>query len=133
MHALITAKDFDSGLKVLAKWSTVLDDFPDFHFASGLFYLNLVRSNPAQHLSALPQIERCYQRCLAIGETSAYKSVRGTGTFLAHYNLGIFYHVFDETTLAARSFENAAQYGYAPALQMLQTLNAPPELETATV
>jgi len=120
LYAIIELKQFQTGLQVIQEARPFFDDFPDFHLACGLFYMNLVRSNPAQYVSYLSQIEPCFQRCLALGETSRYKSVKGTGSFLAHYNLGTLYHVFGEEVAAKACFEKAAALGYEPAAKMLK-------------
>lgn len=120
LYALMESKSFETALAVIEKASRTAADFPDFHLACGLFYMNLVRSNPAKYISYLPNIEAAFQQCLALGESEKYKSVRGSGSFLAHYNLGILYHVFGDEARARRCFEQAAGFGYEPARQMLQ-------------
>ena len=52
---------------------------------------------------------------VALGETPQHKSVVGTGTFLAYYNLGALYHLFGEAVAARQCFERAAGLGYEPA------------------
>ena len=84
--------------------------------------LSLARSNPAQYIGYLPNVEQRFRRCLALGETAHYKSVAGTGSFLAYYNLGALYHAFGESAAARRCFERAAGFGYEPARRMLATL-----------
>ncbi len=123
LYAVIERKEFETGLAVLSKTQSFLDDFPDFHLVSGLFYMNLVRSNTAKYVSCLPKIEQSFLRCLTLGETDRYKSVKGAGSFLAHYNLGTLYHVFENAAAARRCFEAAAGLGYEPASRMLGTLN----------
>ena len=92
---------------------------PDFPLVCGLFYLELVRSDAAKYSAYLPNIEQRFQRCLALGETPQYKSVAGSGSFLAYYNLGLLYHVFDEADAARQCFERAVAQGYEPARRML--------------
>ena len=121
LHAILETKQFDAGLAVIERWAGALDDFPDFHFICGSFYMNLVRSNPSHYIALLPRIEQSFKRCLAIGDTIKYKSVKGTGSFLAHYNLGTLYQVFGEEALAAGSFQKAARLGYEPAIEMLKS------------
>jgi len=120
--ALAELKRFETGLALIDKASAAVEDFPDFHLARGLFFMNLVRSNPAKYVSYLPKIESSFKRSLALGETEKYKSVRGSGTFLAQYNLGTLYHVFGNAAEARKCFEQAAASGYDPAKQMLQKL-----------
>ncbi len=93
LYALMELKEFAAGLEVIRAAETWLADFPDFHHACGLFYMKYVGSNPARNIADLPKIELSFRRSLALGETDKYKSVLGTGSFLANYNLGVFYHV----------------------------------------
>jgi hypothetical protein len=116
-------KQFDAGLEAMAQSEKTLADFPDFHLVRGLFYMNLIRHDTAKHLSEVPKVEQSFQRCLALGETDRYKSVRGAGTFLANYNLGLFYHVFGNAAGAKSCLEFAAKAGYAPATALLAKLN----------
>lgn len=122
LYVLTELKKFEAALTVIERSAPLVDDFPDFHLVCGLFYMNLVRSNPAKYVSYLPQIETSFKRCLALGETEKYRSVKGSGTFLAQYNLGTLYHVFGNADAARRCFEQAATAGYEPAKQMLQKL-----------
>ena len=122
LYAAMALKKFDAGIEVMAKAEKFLGDFPDFYLVRGLFYMNLIRSNAAKYASELPKIEQSFQRCLALGETDKYKSVRGSGTFLANYNLGVFYHAFGNAKGAKYYFELAAAQGYEPAAAMLKKL-----------
>jgi tetratricopeptide (TPR) repeat protein len=122
LHAIIRLQSFDTGLKVIAKTKDRLEDFPDFHFVCGLFYMNMIRCAPAKHLALVPEIEQSFRRCLSLGETDKYKSVKGTGSFLAYYNLGAFYYAFGNNPKAVDCFKSAAKLGYAPALQLLRAI-----------
>ena len=124
LYALRELKHFEEGLRVIEQADRFCQHLPDFHLVCGLFFLELVRCNPAQYASYLPNIEQRFQRCLALGETAQYKSVAGTGSFLAYYNLGLFYHVFEEADAARQCFERAAALGYEPARRMLTTLGS---------
>jgi tetratricopeptide (TPR) repeat protein len=122
LHAITELRQFDTGLKLIERHGASLEDFPDFHFACGIFYMELVRSNPSGNIAFLPRIEQAYKRCLELGETDRYKSVRGTGSFLAWYNLGTLYHVFGEDAIARTCFEKAAALGHSPAAEFLKKL-----------
>jgi glycosyltransferase involved in cell wall biosynthesis len=122
LYALTELKQFQTALAVIEKGSTVVQDFPDFHLACGLFYMNLVRSDTARYISYLPKIEGSFKQSLALGESAKYKSVMGSGTFLAYYNLGTLHHVFGNEAGARQCFEKAAGFGYEPAIRMLQKL-----------
>jgi glycosyltransferase involved in cell wall biosynthesis len=122
LYTIMEMKKFEAGLEVVAKAEKYLGDFPDFFLARGLFFMNLIRSNPAKYVSQLPKIEQSFQRCLALGEEERRKSVRGSGTFLAHYNLGLFYQVFGNKAGARRCFAAAAAQGYEPAAALLEKM-----------
>ena len=122
LYAAMALKKFEVGAEVITKSEKTLEDFPDFHLVRGLFYMNLIRSNASKHIKELPKIEQSFQRCLALGETDKYKSVHGSGTFLANYNLGVFYHAFGNAIGAQKCFEAAASQGYEPAAAMLKKI-----------
>jgi glycosyltransferase involved in cell wall biosynthesis len=119
LYASMAVKKFDVGADAIARSEKFLQDFPDFYLACGLFYMNLIRSDTAKHIGKLPKIEESFRRCLALGETDRYKSVRGSGTFLASYNLGVFYHAFGKTDAARKCFDTAVAQGYQPAVAIL--------------
>jgi glycosyltransferase involved in cell wall biosynthesis len=120
LYAAMVLKKFDAGVEAIAKSEKHLEDFPDFQLARGLFYMNLIRSNAAKYIGALPEIEKSFQRCLRLGETDKYKSVHGSGSFLANYNLGVLYHAFGNADGARKCFEAAATQGHEPAAAMLK-------------
>jgi glycosyltransferase involved in cell wall biosynthesis len=124
LYSLSELKENETALSLIEKAGAKINDFPDFHLACGLFYMNLVRSNPAKYINYLPKIEGSFKQCLALGETNQYKSVKGSGSFLALYNLGTLYHVFGNAAGALECFTKAAQLGYLPAEQMLRKLGA---------
>ncbi|MGD1019107.1 MAG: glycosyltransferase family 2 protein [Verrucomicrobiia bacterium] len=119
LYCLMESKQFAGGLEVIENNRSLLADYPDFHFVSGLFFMNLVRSDPAKYVSYLPQIETSYRRCLELGESEKYRSVRGTGSFLAMYNLGVMFDAFGQPETARKLFEQSAALGYEPARQLL--------------
>ncbi len=122
VYAAMALKKFDTGLEVLYKSEKELEDFPDFQLVRGLFYMNLIRSNPGKYAGELAKIEQSFRQCLNLGETDKYKSVWGSGTFLASYNLAVFYHAFGNALGAQKCFEAAAAQGYEPAAAMLKKL-----------
>jgi len=122
IYAAMALQRFDAGLKAIAQSEKLLAGFPDFHLARGLFYMNLIRSDTAKHLAKVPQVEQSFRRCLALGETDRFKSVRGAGSFLANYNLGLFYYVFGNAAGAKGCFESAVKCGYEPAAVMLRKM-----------
>ena len=122
LYAAMELKQFEAGLEAIRTAENWLADFPDFHYVRGLFYMRYIGSNPAQHLGELPEIEKSFRRSLALGETDKYKSVQGTGSFLASYNLAVFYHAMGDDARARPLLEAAARQPYAPAAALLKTL-----------
>jgi glycosyltransferase involved in cell wall biosynthesis len=122
LYTIIALKEFEAGLGAVARAEKYLGDYPDFFLVRGLFFMNLIRSNPAKHVSELPKIEQSFQRCLELGEEEKRRSVRGSGTFLASYNLGVFYQAFGNIAAARRCFEDAAGLGYEPAAALLKKI-----------
>jgi len=122
LYAAMELKEFTAGLEVIRATENWLADFPDFHHVCGLFYMRHVGSDPAKNMAELPQIERSFRRSLALGETDKYKSVHGSGSFLASYNLGVFYHAFGDDAGAQRCLEAAARQNYAPASLLLEKI-----------
>lgn len=122
LYAAMALNKFEAGLEAIRASENRLADFPDFHHVCGLFYMKFIGSNPARYISDVPKIEQSFQRCLALGETDKYKSVHGSGSFLASYNLGVFYHAFGDDARARPCLESAASQGYAPAAALLKKL-----------
>jgi TPR repeat protein len=75
----------------------------------------------------LPRIEACYQKCLEIGEGSGMSGVVGTGSFLALYNLGLWYELNNQMKQALSCYRKAEEMGYAPAEERRRHLD--PESE----
>lgn len=123
VYAAMALKEFEAGLEVIRQSEKRLADFPDFHLARGLFYMKLISHDTARYIAEVPRVEQSFQCCLVLGETDRYKSVRGTGTFLANYNLGLFYHVFGNKAAARNCWKSAAEAGYFPAAALLAKLN----------
>jgi len=124
LYTSMELKKFEVGTEVVAQAEKDLGDFPDFFLVRGLFFMNLIRSNPAKYASELPKIEQSFLRCLALGEEERRRSVHGSGTFLANYNLGVYYQVFGNLAGARRCLETSLAQGYAPAAAQLKKFSA---------
>jgi glycosyltransferase involved in cell wall biosynthesis len=122
IYAALALGEFEAGLAIIHANEAALADFPDFHHVRGLFYMKFVGSNPARHIGDLPKIEESFLRSLALGETEKYKSVHGSGSFLASYNLGVFYHAFGNDAAARQCLQVSAKQNYAPAAALLQRI-----------
>ncbi|MFF2092622.1 glycosyltransferase family 2 protein [Paenibacillus sp. NPDC058174] len=119
IYAGMACGELEPTLQVIQDEQEQLNDFADFYFASGLFYLEIVMKNTNKYIHLLSNIENCYLTCLSIGESSKYDSVKGTGSFSAYHNLGVFYEVTGQTSKALECYQEAAKYNYAPSLARL--------------
>ncbi len=119
VYVLIRQKKLATAMEVLDAYSEKLAGFPDYHFVCGVFYLDLIISDPDTYLPYLPRIETAYQRCLEIGENSGYDGVVGTGSYAAWYNLGNYYAALGQQTEAKYCYQQAADMGYQKAIQRL--------------
>ena len=79
-----------------------------------------VLSDVEKYIGLLPNIERCYKRCLELGEHPELGGVVGTGSFKAAYNLGAWYEVSGQRELALRYYRQSAKDGYGPAMERLK-------------
>jgi glycosyltransferase involved in cell wall biosynthesis len=122
LYTIIGNKSFEKGLKLIEIERDRFADSPDFHFACGLFYMDLIFSNVNKYIHLFPLIEKSFLRCLEIGDTDKYDSVKGTGSFLASYNLGVFHEVLGNTDKAISFYQQAANEQYERAIKRLELL-----------
>lgn len=81
-----------------------------------------VLSDVERHMALLPNIEKCYLKCLSLGERPWMGGVVGTGSFKAAYNLGAWYEVSGQMEMAKQYYRDAAKAGYGPAKARLRTI-----------
>lgn len=117
VEVLTQSKNFELGLEVIRRESKHLAHSPDFQFASALFYLDYALDT--QDYSVIKLIEACYRACLELGKLKAEEMVIGTSTYLAAYNLGVFYETTGSHAQSRECYALAASYGYEPAKRRL--------------
>ncbi len=122
IYNLIAIGDMETGLQLVQNESTQYYDSPDFNMVCGEFYRELVLSDIEKYIGYLGYIEKSYIRCLEIGETKKYDSIIGTGTFLAAYNLGVWYEVSGQIGLAQKYYKMSMDWGYDKAGERLSIL-----------
>ncbi len=122
IYNLMELRHFDEGLAIIEKEKPRLDEYADFHFACGTFYMNMILSDVQKYVNHLPKIESSYMRCLAIGEVPEHEGVLGNGSFKAAYNLGVWYEVSGNMEKALLYYKNALNDGYAPAAERIRQL-----------
>ena len=109
--------------EIIGLTSDLFADSTDFYFFCGNFYTKYILQDLEHRGSRLPMIEQCYQACLAIGEQPDRAGVAGTGSFLAAYNLGIWYELNRQNEKARECYSLAAKYGYEPAKERMNGLS----------
>ncbi|MGG4554840.1 glycosyltransferase [Paenibacillus humicus] len=76
-------------------------DYPDLWFQLGLLYIDAGR---------MELISNAFEQALQTGETRKYATVEGSGSFLAAYNLGVFYEVTGKNKEALKFYNMARPY-----------------------
>jgi glycosyltransferase involved in cell wall biosynthesis len=122
LYNLMSLKDFQKGLAVINKEYKYLNFFPDFHFVVALFFMELVFSDIQLYGNYLQNIEKEYLHCIQLGETKKYDSTMGTGSYLALFNLGVYYETLGNINKAKDCYNKAASFAYLPAVKRLETL-----------
>lgn len=123
LNACIKGKALEDAKYLIENEQNFLADSPDFHFAVGVFYMEYLMNNLTDdNIKSLSLIEHAYKRCLEIGETSQYESVKGTGSFLAAYNLGVYYEVTGQIVHARHFYQRSANDGFELAKSRLKLL-----------
>ncbi|MCR6795765.1 glycosyltransferase family 2 protein, partial [Bacillus paranthracis] len=85
LYTLLEAKQYDAMLNIINETDYIMNEYPDFYFVRGLFYMEYVQQNPEAHFHLIDEIELSYKRCLLIGENHSNGGVIGTGSFMAAY------------------------------------------------
>ncbi len=96
-------------------------DSVDFNFVYGIFCMEIAKYNPNKYINYLVEIEKSYLRCLEIGESDD-SLVEGTGSYLAAYNLGVFYEITGNKEFAIKYYEESSTYEYELAKNRLTAL-----------
>ncbi|UHA75718.1 glycosyltransferase [Paenibacillus sp. 481] len=93
-------------------------DLTDLYY---LYGCSLIEMKTEQALALIPQ---AFQSCLELGEvdSSKYETVLGVGTFRAHYNLGVYYEITGQYSLAKDYYHLSAAQQFQPAVQRLNLL-----------
>lgn len=119
LNSLKKSNYFDTGLTLIEKEKQNLSFFSDFFFAVGSFHMEYLQHVSEPELRQLLEIESAYLTCLQIGENPKFNGVRGTGSFLAAYNLGVYYEVLSQLQKAKEYYSLSARHGYPPAQKRL--------------
>lgn len=107
---------FEEGHQLIEKEEERLQYYSEFYFVCADFYREYVLSNVEKNIQYLPLVEACYLECLKIGENNCDGAI-GTGTFLAAYNLGVWYEVSKQFAKAVEYYDKAMNWGYQKAAE----------------
>ncbi|MNB89831.1 SPBc2 prophage-derived glycosyltransferase SunS [compost metagenome] len=123
LYEVIATEKYEEGLPVINREQDWLQNFADFHFVCGVYYMKLILSNTPKYVGLFPLIEKSYLKCLQIGETDQYESVVGTGSFMALHNLGSLYEVMGKLDKSKQCYQKAfVEFGYGPSGARLKLL-----------
>lgn len=122
IYTIIKTNEFEKGLQIINDNFDLLKYSSDFYFVCGVFFTELVSSNPEKYINYFKNIELSYLGALDIGENFSYNSVQGTGSYLAAFNLGVFYELINNIDNATKYYELSAKYNYGRALKALKRL-----------
>lgn len=122
LYNIIKTNEFEKGLKVIDDNFDMLSKYCDFYFICGVFFTELVASNPEKYLCYFDNIELSYLNALNLGECDNSDSIEGTGSYLAAFNLGIFYELTSNHNKSLEYYKLSSSYDYIPALDKLNSL-----------
>ncbi|MBU5212193.1 glycosyltransferase family 2 protein [Bacillus oleronius] len=110
-------------LQIIKQNEETLKNVSDFHFAKGLFYLEYCLKNPSIANDYLNKIESSFLTCIDLKDKLHSEYVIGTSSYLAPYNLGVFYEVMGKITKAREYYIMSHDQGYQQATKRLEMLN----------
>ncbi|MGZ0051799.1 glycosyltransferase [Brevibacillus gelatini] len=122
IYNLMKIGELNEGHKVILAEQNKLSKYPDYHFATGMFYMDYIQANVNNHLDKLASIEASFLRCLEIGDQNDQGGVVGTGSFLAAFNLGVYYEVMGSFEKALKYYQISSEQGYLKATERLQLI-----------
>lgn len=109
-------------LKIINDNELTLKNVTDYHFAKGMFYMDYCLKNIETAAPLLVEIERSFLTCLTLANGNYIEYVKGTSSFLASFNLGVFYEVTGNLEEAKKYYQKSVQLGYGPAKLRLSTI-----------
>lgn len=122
IYTVIKTNEFEKGLEIINDNFDLLKKSSDFYFVCGVLFTELVSSNPEKYINYFENIELSYLGALEIGDDFSYNGVQGTGSYLAAFNLGVFYELINKIDDAIMYYELSAKYNYKRALEALNRL-----------
>ncbi len=120
LDVLTVNKQYDAALELAGNEVEWLEKSPDFAFAIAQFLLEYAIDT--QDYSVIGNIENSYLKCLEFDRAGVKEIVIGSSTYLAAYNLAVFYESIGNEAKAKEYYALSDSYGYEPARERLQNL-----------
>lgn len=124
LYNIIKTSELEKGLKVIEDYFDIMSEYCDFYFVCGVYFTELVSANPEKYMCYFESIELCYLNALQLGESNDSDSVEGTGSYLAEFNLGVFYELTGNIEKSIQFYRLSYDHGYSNALNRLNTLQS---------
>lgn len=102
-YCLIYLKEWEALDDFISEAIRILPNYTDLYFAYGVGLIE--QQNPAK-VELIPSI---FKTCLTLGEPDSrlYDTTQGVGSYLANYNLGIYYEVLGQPEQAKLHYTDA--------------------------
>lgn len=99
-----------------------INTFPDY---TDLYYIYGSALIEMKSIEAFKMVPDVFNKCIELGEASTerYETEKGVGTFLSHYNLGVYYELVSEMEKAKYHYSKSMSHGFKPAESRLAQLS----------
>ncbi|MGG1877322.1 glycosyltransferase [Paenibacillus cisolokensis] len=117
-YCYIHSRKFDN---LLECYQLAIDLFPDYTDLYFMYGVGLIESRAIDAFREIPVI---FRKCIELGEASSvkYETVRGVGSFKAHFNLALFYELTGQLEKAVHHYQLSGRNGYSQAQERLHHL-----------
>lgn len=118
-YSLLHLREFGALFQVVEAGIELYPDLTHLYFVYGQALIEL--KDPAR----FHEVRSVFESCLQLGDPppGKYETVHGVGSFMAEYNLGVYYEVTGDLARAQQYYKNSAEAGYPLAIKRLATLN----------
>lgn len=124
IYNLTKVNQFEKGLKIIDNVFDLMNNSCDFYFACGVFFTELVAFDPEKYMNCFNNIEICYLSALQLGKANNLEIVEGSGTYLAAFNLGLFYELIGNSSKALKYYELSYSFNYLKSLVPINRIKA---------
>ncbi|WP_068783799.1 glycosyltransferase family 2 protein [Paenibacillus phocaensis] len=99
-----------------------LKTYPDY---TDLYYIYGSALIEMKNVEVFQLIPDAFEKCIELGESNSsyYETQQGVGTYLAHYNLGLYYELTRNTDKARYHYTKSSELGFAQARSRLTHLS----------